>query len=1141
MRLASIQVSGFKSFVEPTRVVFPAALTGIVGPNGCGKSNIIDAVRWVLGESARNIRGETLSDIIFDGSTVHQALDQASVEITVENEAGRLGGEYAAYTEIKIRREVRRHAEHQSRYYINGTLVRRKDVSDLFQGTGLGRGNYAIIAQGTVQNLIKARPEEMRKYLEEAAGISLYRERRRETENRIRHAQENLDRSQDILLEHERRLRHLEKQRKQAERYVKLKEDHRIHENEWISLQLQERRLILQQCEVAHAAQNEDHAKKADQLKELEEGIAQKREQYREGQLAVEEAQTRVYQLQAEAGSVQRDIDVRHQRREQAQQEQQRLSGEFGEHQQHIQQTQSDLKTQQEQFERNNVALAEMRTALEAAEKEADEQEAGYQELQRQIEELRDQLMEAREARSIEQARLRQYDDELEHLGDPGEASSEDTDVRATLTEKLEEAREKLEQGKQEIQNNRQRMQEMRDTSERLSQEQTKVREQKLQAQGRLASLEVLQQSGLASDAQAQTQAMQELKLDGQRLADHMEVEAGWEFAVEVVLAERLGAFGVGQLPKTVSEMKISGTTPLMLLERETEAVAAEPQSLARRVTSEWPLASQLNQVLTAETVEEACALRTTLQPHQSVITQNGIWMGRDWMRFPATESPAVGVLERQREMEVLAEEIAKMDTTLGENEAQRQEAEQQLQECEARQTELQQEHDQIFERFAHLQARLHRVESQVSRLEDLQQQGQESREALQRHEQQCGELEAQVTALETQRATADQQRQQKQQALRERSEQCSRLQLEVATAQAQIGNLQQRLQREEETLRRNQERMTELAALDTEDPDEDLQETLKQAQQGMEKAQAQLREARDQEEILRTKLEELDRDRAVVAQDATELREQLHTKDLERQQAQNACTQLTERLQTQQGDWEQILGTLPEDATAEDWEAKVSKLATQLERMPPINAAAITEHEEVTEQRDVLKKRHEDIEQALKKLTDAINQIDRETRERFRHTFEKVNENLKQTFPRIIGEGGEAHLVMTDQNPLNAGIEVHARPPGKRRRTMQALSGGEQAMAAAALMLSLFMLNPAPFCILDEVDAPLSDDNLRRFCEIIVEMSGAVQFILVTHNKITMEHAEQLIGVTMSEPGISRLVSVDVAQAVEMAAQEGS
>lgn len=1140
MRLTSIQMSGFKSFVEPTRVVFDLPLTGVVGPNGCGKSNIIDAIRWVLGESARNIRGETLDDIIFDGSDARKRLDQASIEVIIDNSLGRIGGEYANFSEIRIRREVSREAEHQSRYYINGTHVRRKDVSDLFQGTGLGRGNYAIIAQGMVQGLIEAKPDEMRKYIEEAAGISLYRERRRDTENRIRRTEENLGRLQDILQEHEQRLRHLKQQKGQASKLESLQKEHRARENEWVSLQLQEQRKILEDREKEYAGVEKKRVQEENKLKALNEGFEKKRSECDLNRRSMDEAVALHQQLLADAGSIDQRIRLQRERKGQAIQEIERLDVEIGELEESGEKVREDLQRLEQQHNQNRQELTRIQAEQEKTETLRTGQAETLRQCQEKIDTIREQGGSIREERTREQTQLQQYKNELQHLRETGGAVETSGDPRTALKEKCDAARLSWQQCKEQLEQNWDQIQQARLDLKRHEEALSAAQEQKTQAQGRLASLEALQQAGLTSDSEAHAKALREMRLQGERLMNHIEVESGWEFAVETVLAENLEAFCVEGLPETVDETRVPGTSPLMLLDRRSSGVR-EPDrmSLASRVKSPFSLESQLGGVLAAETLEQAYAVRDSLLPHQSIITQSGVWMGPDWVRLPAAEGQAEGALERRREIEALGEKLKQLESESGEIGQRKQAAEQELRQQEERRSALQAEYDQAFEEFAASKAQLQGLENQAQRLEKLQQNIRQSQNRLQQCERQIKDLDQDSVRADAAHADAQEVLRKSDEAVRRQSEELNRFQLEVNTAQMMIETRQQQLSREQNILQRHRIRREQLSqGLAAVQEDEDLEQRLKKKREKEQEAEEHLRRERAASDQLNSELSELDRKRWESNQRSTELGKDLHDKDLKRQEIQNACEQLLSQLREQECEPEQILKTLPEDADADQWEEKVFRVLRRLERMPPVNMAAAREYDELLEQKNKEEERMNDIQAALEKLNHAMERIDRETRERFRRTFSQVNENLKQMFPRIIGEGGEANLVMTEQNLLSTGIEVRARPPGKRYRNMHMLSGGEQAMVAVSLVLSLFMLNPAPFCILDEVDAPLSDDNLMRFCQILNEMSEQVQFIIVTHNKITMEHVDQLVGVTMNEPGVSRLVTVNVAQAMEMVEQ---
>ena len=1121
MRLSSIQVAGFKSFVDPLRIEFPTRMTGVVGPNGCGKSNIIDAVRWVLGESSRNIRGDSLEDIIFDGSKSARALDQASVEVIIDNESGDIGGEYAAFSEISIRREVSRSSEHQSRYYINGTRVRRKDVSDMFQGTGLGRGNYAIIAQGMVDGLLEAKPEEMRKYIEEAAGISLYQERRRETENKIRHTEENLDRSGDILSEYEQRLKHLERQKKQAEQYQKLRAELRRRQDEWVSLQLQASSAELEAVSQEHATIETERTDKVSRLKELEKGFEGKRALLDENAQATTKDQANFYQLQAEC------------------QECERLQEEITASEQRLSESRTALQGLEQEQAQHADELKEASESREQAETHASRLEQKRQDAQQQSDALREQLTLVRQERSSESARLSQLEDELRHLQEGEEGSSTEAELEVQADAELQQAQSRRDHCRQQLEDNAEQVREAQHERDEQAHAYQQLQEQKTQAQSRLVSLEVMQKSVLAVDEEAHGQALAAMQLDGTRLADQIEVDSEWEFAVELAMAESLRAICVESLPDQGTPDLVSGSTALLLLEQSavTEADPGIPL-LLHRVRSPYALETLLGGVLAADTLEDAYVLRKGLQPHQSVITKSGIWFGPNWMRVPAAESQAEGVLERQREMEQLGVQVAELEEKLADSERKRNAAEQKWRDEEARRAGLQQEYDQAFEAFAHVSARVQSAENQAQRKGNLQQQTQDSRQKLTELETRLETLEPQWKQQDDACRALEEECAQAQQEHRDRVDASTEIQVRLSGIEARFEAARKALEQDEATQQAGVERIGALLggeALSAQEQEARLEEK----RQRLDEVRTRMEQANDESERLRKEYRTQEQECAEVREQVEEVRGRLHDKDLQRQAARNACEQLEGQLREHDSNVEELLAELPEGATAEEWGEKVARLEARLERLPPINAAAISEYEEVHKQAQELQRHHADIEDALQKLRDAMTRIDRETRERFRRTFEQVNTRLQQTFPRIIGEGGEANLALTEQNLLRTGVEVRARPPGKRYRPMHMLSGGEKAMVAVSLVLALFLLNPAPFCILDEVDAPLSDDNLRRFCELIVEMSEDIQFIIITHNKITMEHVEQLIGVTMNEPGVSRMVSVDIARAIEMAEQD--
>ena len=1007
MRLTGIRLAGFKSFVEPTRLQFSTPMSGIVGPNGCGKSNIVDAIRWVLGESTRNIRGQKMEDIIFDGSSRRDRLDLASVEISLDNHQGILEGKYAEASEIQIRREARREEESVSHYFINGTKVRRRDVADLFQGTGLGRGNYAIIAQNMVNDLIDARPEDMRKYLEEAAGISFYQERRRETENSIQRTEENLRQAKLALQDLNRRLRHSEQQKREAEHKRTLREELVSLQAQWISLQLQDERGSLRVCEEEYRGIDEQCREVEQQKNALQEEYEKQRAQREAADQRKDQAQEAYYKARLAVDEMDGRRKAREENAQRLARECEDLERRIGEQERHL----DGIRTRKEELEREVDPLCREFVAMlgESAPPPVADMQENLQALRETAEEYMQGLGERIHAAGEEQKRCEEK--------------------LAGVDRKLREQRNAL--GR---------------------------------ARGECEGLRARQQVELAggSDARAaQEQMLQKLSLRGARLADDIQVEEGWEFAVETVLAEGLGAFCVEASPASVTEERVPGQAALLALHRPATGPAdADSGTLAGKAHASISLESLLGWVYTADSLAQAQEMRSRLQPYQSVILRSGLWLGPDWIRWAAGEkATAEGVVLRQREIEEQEERIRQM--------------EKQVEALEQEQQSLQEQQDS---RADGLRVRQHALEQHIRSGRHLQER------------------------------------------LRDRERELEREQGRSKTLQ-------------EEYTKRTEERTRPLDFSDLDAQGERLREDLRQAEQEKEEATSQVEHRkRDQEEA--------DRGRGEMDQAVRDLHTKRHECDKRRQQIKDQCGAHEQQLEELDRDFEEVLQGLPEGAQADEWEQKFRRIEADLAKMPPTNDAAIEEYEELLAEKNDADRQHADIETSLASLREAIQKMDKDTRARMRTAYDEVNEHLGKIFPRIIGKGGRAQLVKTEDNLLTAGVEIQACPPGKRVRTMHMLSGGEQAMVAAAMMLAFFRYKPAPFCILDEVDAPLSDDNLRRFCDILREMSDTVQFLIVTHSKITMEYADHLVGVTMHEPGVSRLVDVDVEQAVQMAEQ---
>ena len=1166
MRLKRIRLAGFKSFVDPITIHVPGDLTAVVGPNGCGKSNIIDAVRWVMGElSAKHLRGDSMADVVFTGSNTRKPVGQASVELIFDNSGGRLGGRYASYNEIAIKRQVSR--DSQSAYFLNGTRCRRRDVTDVFFGTGLGPRSYAIIEQGMISRLIEARPEELRDFLEEAAGISKYKERRRETENRMRHAEENLERLTDLREELGKRLTHLKRQATMAERWKVLRAEQR---------QLEAELLALRWRDLDRESGRKSNAVAA-QATALEAALAEQRrveadlEKARTEQSAVAEAFNEVYRrvLDAESAIARGEETIQNLRRQREAQreslaaEEQRAAN-AREHVEaearRLAELRSELETLEPALERLEGEAAEARVAFRASEEAMHAWQSDWETWSEQAAEparMRD--AEAARIQHLVQAvaQLEQRRDRLR--AEQAQLPSGDADAEGHARRvELERAERHTAELEQAIRSRQQELQRSRDGERESLDALHRVRERRQALAGRLASLEALQQDALGKRPGAVMEWLRESGLDSQpRLAEQIEVADGWARAVEMVLDFRLEAVCVDRLETFAGALTRFSEGAVTLFEaRGADGQAAEEGTLAEKVRAPWPLTSVLAGVRTAESLSEALVMRAGLAAHESVVTRTGMWVGPSWMRAYRAPDDDAGVLARERELHALAEELEQIERELGERQSACDDFRARRDACEAaladaqsalaehlrRRATLEAElgasaarHEQARERAAAVSAECRDVETQLAAeqevlararsrwqqsSEDVERLGEERESWMRRREEHRVRLEEARDAWQSVREQAYEL------GLKGESMRAQAQSLEEGRARnmEHVAQLEARIREQREALEAGDVPLTEAEAA--------LEEKLKARSQIDER----LRSAREQVEGAEARVRELDQTRHGKEERVGEERTLLESLRLEAQEVSVRRKTVEEQFANLGHGLEELLERIGDDAAISTWEENLENMERRISRLGPINLAAIEEHDQQAERKEYLDAQHQDLEEALETLLAAIQKIDRETRARFKETYEKVNEGLGSMFPRLFG-GGHAYLQLTGDDLLSTGVSVMARPPGKRNTSIHLLSGGEKALAAIALVFAIFELNPAPFCLLDEVDAPLDDVNAVRFSELVKEMSERVQFVVVTHNKITMEIAEQLIGVTMNEPGVSRLVAVDVDEAVEMVA----
>jgi chromosome segregation protein len=1168
MRLTKIKLAGFKSFVDPTSIPVKSPLVAVVGPNGCGKSNIIDAVRWVMGEmSARQLRGESMADVIFNGSSSRKPVGQASVELIFDNSEGRLTGQYAQYGEIGIRRVVSR--DGQSGYFLNGARCRRRDITDLFLGTGLGPHSYAIIEQGTISRLIEARPDDLRLFLEEAAGISRYKERRRETEIRLRATRDNVSRINDILSELVAQLKHLEQQAETAAKYTRLKEQETLFKVQaqalrWRALDLhaQEEMRALQQLATEaekYVAEMRGHDSALERLRVEHERASQ----------ALNAAQAEFYGLGAQIARLEQAIKGAQETRQQRLRDLEVLDRDIGAVRSELdaEETQcSDVELRLQAAKSDQDALA-MRAA-EAAARSSEAEEAMHR-WQLAWEDLAHEAAGPTQAAHVEHVRLQQLERQCQQTEHRLERLREEQHTSA-----LEPAAEALARSQAEAEEAEIRAARLDDALagttaaavEQRSQNGTaaravdETRGTLHELRGRLASLRAMQSEAMGGRQEAVTRWLEQQGLaEAPRLVDRLQVEPGWELATESVMAEHLDAICVQGFGTVEESLGAFGGGKLALF--DTAASAGAPHgphraALGERVQAPWPLDGLVAGIYAVETLAEGLSLRSELAAHESLVTRDGIRVGRNWLRLVRDSDPRAGVLSRVREIRQLEEQEGVLAERLNAEEMALEQGRVALRELEEARESLAQQSREAHHRLggvkAHCRAEATRVEHLRARLGTLSAESEElstqsahlgneiaaARARLEEATAAAGALGAQREAMQRERealqmglGTARTQARHDQEAAHRAALQVEALGTSLDSARKSLVRLGERLEREEA-------RRGELvrACEQSVQPLEEMRGELQQLLERRGAAETALTAARKMVEELQEKLAENERARHAAATEADRLKALEEEARLRWQEYSVRARALDEDLAAAGADRGDLLSGLPEDADSDAWQVKLERLQDRIQRLGPVNLAAVDEFRVQSQRKEYLDGQLADLDEAVRTLEGAIRTIDKETRQRFSETFDQVNRRLQELFPRLFG-GGQAHLEMTGEEVLDAGVAIMARPPGKRISHIHLLSGGEKALTAVALVFAMFELNPAPFCLLDEVDAPLDDANVGRFCQLVQEMSARTQFLFVTHNKVSMELADQLTGVTMQEPGVSRLVAVDVEEAMAMAA----
>ncbi len=1167
MRLTQIKLAGFKSFVDPTTIGTPGQLVGIVGPNGCGKSNVIDAVRWVLGESkASALRGESMQDVIFNGAGDRKPVGRASVELNFDNSQGRIGGQWGQYAELSIKRMLTRDGD--STYYINNIPVRRRDIHDLFLGTGLGPRAYAIIEQGMISRVIEAKPEDLRIFLEEAAGVSKYKERRRETEGRLSDTRENLARVEDIRLELGNQLAKLDEQAKVAVHYREL--DQRHHQAQHLLWYAKGQDAVRARERAASEIASLTVALEALQadLRQTETRLTTLRDDHFAAGDALHARQAEFYAANAEVTRLEQQLAF-------ARESATRL----GEQVAQITQAIAALAAQQSALDtEQSTAEAALAQALDTRERTAEDERSAQgalpacdaalgeaaktlSDLQQQIA-LTEQGIRVAEARrdSVAQllsrigARRDKLDAELAALAPPeSDALRAVEDQLAQETGDLAERQQQQAQLQATVQSLQQRQRESVDQWQRDAKALGDL-------EARSAALAALQAKiGHGSDIDSW------LRVQGltgaRRLWQVLDIEPGWEDALEAMLRERLNALQLAKLDdalRFVGDAKPPGRLAVYADADPGPPPAASGDALFAKVRAQAStvarfLADSLHGIRCRADLAAALADRGALLPGEAFVTPQGHWVNAQGIAFFAPDSELHGVLARQRELAELATGIDAARITAAQARAALDAVESELKE---RQSAYHQESGAL----ASQQRRCHDLELEVMQLR------QEAEAAAHRRVQigqEVDDLAAQhAQASEQQRAIAaeiaDMQSRFHDEIARREAARHARNEADVALARArerlraaeraaQEAGFAERSCRDRlaEISRRRESLAAQVAqqqgllaqlsgerqSIDWSPVEEALQRQLGERAA----AEQALAAARDRQESLTAELRAADETRLAAEQKLEPARAKIQEMQLKEQAAALAEQQYTEQLAEAHADLAALPEALKAWGSARTLPAEIERLAAEIAALGPVNLAALDELAQATERKGYLDRQSADLTEALETLESAIRQIDRESRELLQQTFDVVNSNFSKLFPVLFG-GGQAKLLLTGEEILDSGVQVIAQPPGKRNASIHLLSGGEKALTATALIFALFQINPAPFCLLDEVDAPLDDSNTHRFCEMVKSMSGETQFVYISHNKITMEMANQLVGITMPDPGVSRVVAVDIGEALELA-----
>jgi chromosome segregation protein len=1166
LRLTQIKLSGFKSFVEPMVIPVPGQLVGVVGPNGCGKSNVIDAVRWVLGESqAKQLRGETMLDVIFNGSGNRKPVSRASVELMFDNSLARAAGQWSQYGEISVKRVLTRQSE--SSYFINGTHVRRRDVQDIFLGTGLGPRAYAIIEQGMISRIIEAKPEELRVFLEEAAGVSKYKERRKETQSRLGDTRDNLGRVADIVAELSAQLEKLEAQALVAEQYHRLQVELATTQN----LLTFSRKRDADNARDRHGREVERlglqlEAQTAD-LRACEAGIESARQQHYAAGDALHAAQGELYAANAEVARLEQELQYLRDNRRRIESQLASIAQQLSEATASRDDSCAELGHWQEQLAQAGESVTACGKDVAAARASLPEAEQRMREAQARVADAQRAVAQAEQAQSLEEARESNALKILSQLeGRKGRLNQEKMALAAPAEGEIERTATQLEEAQRGLADLEEALRLQEAELPQHEARRAEVMRAQQDAAGQLARLEAqlaaltTQQHRLDNNQKLAAWLARHGLSDNPRLWQEVTVEPGWEDALESALGARLNAIELPNLETTQQYLAepppgtVAFFAPLDGVSEQSAVCGLKPLSelaSARNRNAAGFLRASLANLYTLDASADGIAHIRELPAGASLVTRQGHVYSHAGVLFYGPQSELHGVLQRQREIAELKVKVPEAEERLnalkreaaqaaqimehGQNEARRLRGD--VGQSRERAHALQLNHLKLSERAQQVAGRSAQIRDELAAIREQEERENQELQQAQQHLEEGGnriqelveeedrwraDLTAQEAALDVRRKTISAAEHAAQEAVF--FEKTCRDKIQSVTELAR--NVETRIT---ELVKMHEDLGAELLQIE-ESPSSGSLQTALQVREGKEQA---LGAARQELEELTLRLRESEEAKLGFEQALQPLRDKITEVRFKAQEARITGEQFDFQLQEAHADLSELAELIERRRTGA-LQSDIARLSEEIAALGAVNLAALAELKSGRERKAYLDAQAADLRDAVETLESAIRRIDRETRELLQGTFGAVNRNFSELFPTLFG-GGQASLILTGEEILDAGLTVMAQPPGKKNSSIHLLSGGEKALTALALVFALFRLNPAPFCLLDEVDAPLDDANTERFCELVKKMSEHTQFLYISHNKISMEMAHQLVGITMQEQGVSRVVAVDMEEALKL------